>query len=135
MNAQKGMSSLLLVLLMLTLGSLMMQGMSVQHQARLSQSALERMAIRDNANAESLLEGGRMFTWKPQPGAQCQNITDFAGRVCLRIFEDETALLIASSGEQLRWQTGRVMSGAVRFDGNGWSDFCPQKEPSQCLIP
>jgi len=134
-NQQKGMSSLMLVLLMLVLGSLTLQGMSMQHQSQLKQTTLELRAMQDTVNAESLLEGGRMFAWETGPGDRCQSHTDFAGRVCLRIFSDDSALLIANSGEQYRWQTGQVQKGTVQFDRSGWSDFCPRKEVLQCQIP
>ncbi|MGU3524980.1 DUF2509 family protein [Enterobacteriaceae bacterium C23F] len=129
------MSSLMLVLLMLTLGSLMLQGMNIQHQAKVSQATLEQRAIRESAAAESLLEWGRFYSWALHPGDQCQRSSEFSGHACLRIFADDTALLVASSGEQLRWQTATLSGGSVRFDRNGWSDFCPRKEVSQCQIP
>lgn len=129
------MSSLLLVLLLLVLGSLTLQGLSVQHQAQVVQSSLEQRAIREGANAESLLEWGRMVAWPPRVAEQCQSAPAFMGRVCLRIFPDDTTLLIASSGEQTRWLTGRLSEGQLQFDHNGWSDFCPRRESSQCLIP
>lgn len=135
MTRQKGMSSLMLVLLMLVLGSLTLQGVSVQHQAQVSQTLLEKVAIADSANAESLLEWGRVYAWSPQPAEQCQANSIFTGRVCLRLFVDGTALLIARSGEQIRWQTGKVDGNNVLFDNNGWSDFCPRKEALQCQIP
>lgn len=129
------MSSLLLVLLMLILGSLTLQGISVQHQALMSQAAFEKGAIRDSANAESLLEWGRMLPWTQQPTEQCQTNARFNGRVCLRIFLDGTLLLIASSGEQIRWRTGKLIDMLIQFDRNGWSDFCPRKEAMQCQMP
>lgn len=129
------MSSLLLVLLMLVLGSLTLQGISIQHQALLSQAALEKTAISQSANAESLLEWGRMLSWARQPAVQCQTNPAFEGRVCLRLFVDSGGLLIARSGEQTRWQTGTLQNAGLQFDHNGWSDFCPRKEAAQCLMP
>jgi hypothetical protein len=125
----------MLVLLMLVLGSLTLQGVSVQHQAQVSHTTLEKVAIADSANAESLLEWGRVYSWPLQPVEQCQGNSIFAGRVCLRLFTDGTALLIANAGEQIRWQTGLVSGNNVLFDRNGWSDFCPRKEMTQCQIP
>jgi hypothetical protein len=135
MNRQKGMSSLMLVLLMLVLGSLMLQGISIQHQARLSQASLEKQAIQDSMVAESLLEWGRVFAWPLSPVLQCQTLPGFAGRVCLRLFADGTALLIASCRDQTRWQTASVNDNSLHVDRNGWSDFCPRKEASQCQNP
>ncbi|MCS2156454.1 DUF2509 family protein [Scandinavium sp. H11S7] len=129
------MSSLMLVLLMLVLGSLMLQGISIQHQARLSQGSLEKLALRDSMDAESLLEWGRVFTWPLLPVVQCQTLSGFSGRVCLRLFTDGTALLIASCREQTRWQTATVNANSLLFDRNGWSDFCPRKETLQCQNP
>lgn len=129
------MSSLLLVLLLLVLGSLMLQGVSVQHQAQVRQNTLELRAIRDGANADSLIEWGRMASWQTDENLQCQSAEGITGRVCLHVFSDDTVLLIASSGEQFRWQTGRISEATVSFDSHGWSDFCPRKEASQCLIP
>lgn len=135
MKQQEGMSSLMLVLLMLVLGSLTLQGVSVQHQAQVSQATLEKVAMIDSAHAESLLEWGRAYSWPLQPVEQCQVNAIFAGRVCLRLFIDGAALLIARSGEQIRWQTGQVSGNNLLFDRNGWSDFCPRKEVTQCQIP
>jgi hypothetical protein len=125
----------MLVLLMLVLGSLTLQGVSVQHQAQVSQTTLEKVATIDSANAESLLEWGRVYAWSLQPVEQCRVNSMFTGRVCLRLFIDGAALLIARSGEQIRWQTGQVSGNNVLFDRNGWSDFCPRKETVQCQIP
>ncbi len=38
-------------------------------------------------------------------------------------FDDASALLIASGGRILLWQSGRVEEGVVRFSPHGWSDF------------
>ncbi|MFP2238660.1 DUF2509 family protein [Pseudescherichia vulneris] len=135
MRRQKGMSSLLLVLLMLVLGSLTLQGTSIRHQAQVSQAALEKAALTDSANVESLLEWGRMLSWAVQPADQCQTHPAFKGRICLRLFVDGSGVLIANSGEQTRWQMGMLTDSTVQFDRHGWSDFCPLKEAVQCQLP
>lgn len=135
MNRQRGMSSLLLVLLILALGSLTLQGVSSLHQSQLSQVTLEVAALKESASAESLLEWGRLSSWRTDTPAQCQQNAAFAGRVCLRLFSDGSLLLLANSGEQTRWQTGALSDGVIQFHRNGWSDFCPRKEVSQCLLP
>lgn len=129
------MSSLLLVLLVLVLGSLTLQGTSIRHQAQVSQAALEKAAVTDSAHVESLLEWGRMLPWTVQPTDHCQTHPAFKGRVCLRLFVDGSGVLIASSGEQTRWQTGTLIDSTVQFDRHGWSDFCPLKETVQCQLP
>lgn len=135
MNRQKGMSSLLLVLLLLVLGSLTLQGLSVQHQAQVSQATLEKQAMQDSAQVESLLEWGQLLSWTIPLADNCQTRMGITGRVCLRIYPDGTGLLMASSGEQVRWRTAKVSENVVQFESQGWSDFCPRKEVLQCQMP
>lgn len=135
MNRQRGVSSLLMVLLLLALGSLTLQGLSRQHQAQLSLVGLEVKALRDGANADSLLEWGRMQSWDGLAPEQCRQAAALPGRLCLRLFSDDAALLIAGSGEQLRWWSGNVENGRAHFDAHGWSDFCPLREEAQCQLP
>lgn len=129
------MSSLLLVLLVLTLGSLTLQGMRTQQESLLAQIAIEKAALQESASAESLLEWGRSFSWPLGPLVQCQQHASAEGQVCLRSFADGTVLLIANSGSQRRWQTGTLSEEGIQFDHNGWSDFCPRKESNQCQMP
>ena len=126
---------MLMVLLILTIGSLTLQGMSLQQHGQFVQTSLEKRALSESASADSLLEWGRGETWSMEQDVQCLSHADIEGRLCLRRFADETVLLIAQSGRQIRWQTGRVARSALTFDSNGWSDFCPRKEAAQCLLP
>jgi len=132
MNRQRGMSSLLMVLLILALGSLTLQGMSRQQQARLSEAGLELMALKESASAESLLEWGRVYSWSSGPAVQCLPNKE---SLCLRAFSDGSALLMASSGQQSRWQTGEWLEDGLHFHDNGWRDFCPRKEVTECQLP
>ncbi|MGF1162425.1 DUF2509 family protein, partial [Klebsiella pneumoniae] len=59
MIRQRGMSSLLMVLLLLTLGSLLLEGLNLQQRALLAQTASETQAIRDTAIAHSALQWGK----------------------------------------------------------------------------
>ena len=135
MNRQSGMSSLLLVMLILALGSLTLQGMSAQQQSRLTQTSIEVTALKESASSETLLAWGRVSDWPTEPAVECRQLAGTPGSVCLRHFSDETVVLIASSGLQRRWQTGTFLAGVAHFDANGWSDFCPRKEAVQCDIP
>lgn len=51
MKRQRGVSSLLMVLLLLALGSLLLQGMNQQQRSLLAQVSAETQAIRDTAAA------------------------------------------------------------------------------------
>ncbi|HFF3715015.1 TPA: DUF2509 family protein, partial [Klebsiella pneumoniae] len=63
MIRQRGMSSLLMVLLLLTLGSLLLEGLNLQQRALLAQTASETQAIRDTAIAHSALQWGKQQVW------------------------------------------------------------------------
>ena len=102
------MSSLLMVLLLLTLGSLLLEGLNLQQRALLAQTASETQAIRDTAIAHSALQWGKQQVWSAQVALAC--------RVQV-------------------WQSGEVRGGQVRFSAHGWSDFCPLREASLCQMP
>ena len=67
MNRQRGASSLLMVLLLLALGSMLLQGLNQQQRSLLAQTAGETQAIRETAGAHSALQWGK--TLLPRVGA------------------------------------------------------------------
>ncbi|HBZ8771256.1 TPA: DUF2509 family protein, partial [Klebsiella pneumoniae] len=71
MIRQRGMSSLLMVLLLLTLGSLLLEGLNLQQRALLAQTASETQAIRDTAIAHSALQWGKQQVWSAQVALAC----------------------------------------------------------------
>ena len=117
MNRQRGLSSLLMVLLLLALGTLLLQGLHQQQR--------------------SALQWGKTLTWPLQEAVSCQQKAALDWRACLRIFSDASVLLIGSSGggRMLLWQSGAVEQNRVHFSPHGWSDFCPLKETSLCQMP
>lgn len=135
MNRQRGMSSLALVLLILLLGSLMLNGLNQQRVTHIRRVKTESLSLQHYAAVQSALEWGRMQTWRPEPAVQCQPPPDDAWRVCLRILAENRVLLIAGSGEQRLWRAGRIEQDKVLFSAHGWSDFCPLKESELCLLP
>ena len=62
------MSSLLMVLLLLTLGSLLLEGLNLQQRALLAQT----QAIRDTAIAHSALQWGKQQVWSAQVALACR---------------------------------------------------------------
>ena len=126
MNRQRGLSSLLMVLLLLALGSLLLQGLNQQQSSLLAQTASETQALRDAAGAHSALQWGKGLAWSLQETVSCQQNAALGWRACLRIFSDAGMLL---------WQSGAIEQSRVRFSPHGWSDFCPLKEASLCLMP
>jgi type II secretory pathway component PulK len=134
-NRQRGVSSLLMVLLLLALGSLLLQGMNQQQRSLLAQVSAETQAIRETAAAHSALQWGKGLHWPLQDAAACQQDSSQRWRVCLRRFSDASALLIASSGAVQVWQSGWFEQDVLRFSPHGWSDFCPLKEKVLCQMP
>jgi hypothetical protein len=127
------MSSLLMVLLLLTLGSLLLEGLNRSSgrcwrkpPAKRRRSAIRRCPFRAAVGKTAGLVGaGAAGLPEQAPG----------WRACLRIFDDGSLLLSSASGEVQVWQSGEVRGGQVRFSAHGWSDFCPLREASLCQMP
>lgn len=135
MNREWGVSSLALVLMLLVLGSLLLQGMSQQERSFASRVTMESQSLRRQAIVQSALEWGKMHTWQTQPVVQCSQFAATGARVCLRLLADSEILLIASYEGVSLWRTGEVNDGNIAFSPHGWSDFCPQKEVALCQLP
>ena len=97
------MSSLLMVLLLLTLGSLLLEGLNLQQRALLAQTTSETQAIRDTAVAHSALQWGKQQAWSAQAPLTCREQAQQGWRACLRIFDDGSLLLSSASGEVQVW--------------------------------
>lgn len=134
MNAERGVSSLAMVLMLLVLGSLMLQGLNQAQRQRLAMVNDESLAIQRTAQAHSALQWGMRQPWGTEAGTQCMSYTA-ASRVCLRLFTDGTLLLIAQNDGFSLWQSGRWAAGSLQFSTHGWSDFCPLKEKALCQMP
>lgn len=134
MNAERGASSLAMVLMLLVLGSLMLQGLNQAQRQLLAMINDESQALQRTAQVHSALQWGKHQAWTVEAGTQCMAY-NAAARVCLRLFTDGTLLLIAQSGDFSLWQSGRWAAGSLRFSAHGWSDFCPLRETTLCVIP
>lgn len=95
MNREKGVSSLALVLMLLVLGSLLLQGMSQQDRSFASRVSMESQSLRRQAIVQSALAWGKMHSWQTQPAVQCSQYAGTDARVCLRLLADNEALLVA----------------------------------------
>lgn len=135
MNRERGMSSLAMVLLILLLGSLLLNGLNQQRVTHVRRVTTESMSLQQYAAAQSALEWGRMQSWHITPDLQCLQHRNEPWRACLRILADHRVLLIAGSGEQRLWRGGHIEQNEVVFSAHGWSDFCPLKEAHLCELP
>ena len=109
------MSSLALVLLMLILGSLMLNGL--------------------NQQVQSAMMWAQRHPWLREPALQCLQHPTEPWQACLRVLTDQAVLLTVGSGKQRLWRGGHIERNNVVFSAHGWSDFCPSKETALCQIP
>lgn len=135
MNRQRGMSSLALVLLLLLLGSLMLNGLSQQLSSHLWRVNREVHGLRNIAEIHSAMAWAQHQVWSSQPLLQCRQPAGVSWRSCLRIFSDKSALLIVANEEDALWHLGAVSGSNIRLLPHGWSDFCPLKEVALCQLP
>lgn len=135
MNRQRGMASLVLVLLLLVLGTLLLSGLNQQQRALARRVMGESRVLRDAAEAHSTLEWGRAQRWRGDVSVQCRQAAGEHWHACLRIFADGSLLLMATGESTGRWLAGQVVNGAVVFSPHGWSDFCPLTENALCQPP
>lgn len=134
MNRERGISSLAMVLMLLVLGSLILQGMNQAQRQQLATVSNESRLIQLTAQVHTALQWGKGQTWTMEAGVQCLAY-DPENRVCLRCFSDGTALLIAKNEALSLWLSGSWAAGSIHFSPHGWSDFCPLKETGLCQIP
>lgn len=134
MNRQRGASSLALVLLLLVLGSLMLQGLNQMQRRQVAMVNDEVIALRDTARAHSALQWGKMQLWSAVQVTQCLSYQQ-GSRVCLRLLNDDAIILMADSAGIRVWLAGVRLAGTLSFSPQGWSDFCPLSEKALCQMP
>ena len=135
MNRERGVSSLTMVLLLLVLGSLLLQGVSRQEASFAARVVTQSQALQRQAVVQSAMEWGRTQPWRLQPPVQCRRDPTQDAAVCLRRLTNNFVLLIAHYEGISLWRQGAVIDGNIEFSARGWSDFCPLKEQTLCQIP
>ncbi|MDU4353253.1 DUF2509 family protein [Phytobacter diazotrophicus] len=135
MNRERGMSSLALVLLMLILGSLMLNGLNQQLKTHIRRVSTESEHLRQYAQVQSAMMWAQRHPWLREPALQCLQHPTEPWQACLRVFTDQAVLLTVESGKQHLWRGGYIERNNVVFSAHGWSDFCPRKETALCQIP
>lgn len=114
MNREKGVSSLALVLMLLVLGSLLLQGMSQQDRSFASRVSMESQSLRRQPSFSRRWRGENALP-QTQPAVQCSQYAGTDARVCLRLLADNEALLIAGYEGVSLWRTGEVINGNIVF--------------------
>ncbi|MEO3990635.1 DUF2509 family protein [Pseudocitrobacter cyperus] len=134
MNRERGASSLALVLLLLVLGSLMLQGLNQMQRRQVAMVNDETLALRNTAQAHSTLQWGKTVSWPDGVDVQCRAYSG-GSRACLRLLDHGAILLMADSNGIQLWQSGARQINGIVFSPHGWSDFCPLQEKALCQMP
>lgn len=134
MNQERGASSLILALLILILGSLLLQGVNQQQASYAARVTTQSMAIQRQALVQSALEwGGAAMVRRNRNGMSALFPFRSEG-LFAEIIGDEVVMAAQDDGMTL-WRLGNVIQGSIVFSPHGWSDFCPLKEVALCRIP
>nr|WP_211922848.1 DUF2509 family protein [Citrobacter braakii] len=124
-----------MVLLLLVLGSLLLQGVSRQESRFASRVVTQSQALQRQAVVQSAMEWGRMQPWRLQLDAQCRRYTTQDAAVCLRQLTNNSVLLIVHYEGVSLWRQGAIIDDNIEYSAHGLSDFCPLKEQALCQIP
>ncbi|EII6527045.1 DUF2509 family protein [Salmonella enterica subsp. enterica serovar Kiambu] len=135
MNRERGASSLILALLILILGSLLLQGVNQQQASYAARVTTQSTAIQRQALVQSALEWGRGQLWSGVTEMECRRYSSSGARVCLRRLSGDEVVMAAQDDGMTLWRLGNVIQGSIVFSPHGWSDFCPLKEVALCRIP
>lgn len=109
MNRERGISSLAMVLLLLVLGSLLLQGVSRQEASFAARVVTQSQALQRQAVVQSAMEWGRTQPRRLQPAVQCRRVPTQDAAVCLRLLTNNFVLLIAHYEEISLWRQGRLL--------------------------
>ena len=85
-----------MVLMLLVTGSLMLQGLNQALRQQTANVSVESRALQRAAEVHTALQWGKVQSWTAEAGAQCLVHGDIT-RVCLRLFDDGTLLLVAKN--------------------------------------
>ncbi|MFJ5330681.1 YgdB family protein [Pectobacterium versatile] len=145
---QEGSGTLAMVLLIAIIGLLLMSGLQRQLDTAIQVGSDERHYLRAFNQALSSLNWGRGQRWATLTESwQCQQLSAEQLVVCLRAASDgEQGLLrgegtLPASARPLtlyqRVSFSGLSSGQIAIQplGNGWLDFCPDKDVTRCDAP
>lgn len=140
MSQQQGNLVLGMIMMILLLGTAMLNATRQQLTASLSLVVNERQHIINFYAAQAALLWGSKLTWNNQDDWQCQTEQQQQWRACLKNVNSQRRLL---RGEQLsakhhavvlwHWvKTDPASKEKIAFVPHGWIDFCPLTRTSEC---
>ena len=137
---EAGLSSILMVLMLLLLGLMMLAGLSSYHAAQRQWGMKELRSIVRYAGAESALAWGAGQHWSPQQHWQCQTEAFSGLHACLYQEKDNEALLAGTlvdgnlSESLVFWRWGWLKKGKFIASAHGWLDYCPLSDKTRCSL-
>ncbi|AZT49663.1 DUF2509 family protein [Salmonella enterica subsp. salamae serovar 42:r:-] len=134
MNRERGASSLILALLILILGSLLLQGVNQQQASYASRVATQSWRYNARRSYSRRWNGGGGQLWSDVAEMECRRYSSSGARVCLRRLSGDEVVMAAQDDGMTLWRLGNVIQGSIVFSPHGWSDFCPLKEVALCRI-
>ncbi|WP_173635342.1 DUF2509 family protein [Paramixta manurensis] len=127
-----------MIMLILLLGTALLNASRQQLNASLALVADERQAIIGFRQAQSALTWGLTLRWAALPGWQCQYQAQYNWRACLLRPQANRGLLRAEQPTQgeatlalFHWVIPTAQGGIQAAKG-GWVDFCPLSEEERC---
>jgi len=137
---EAGLSSMLMVLMLLLLGLMMLAGLSSYLAAQRQWGMKEVRSIVRYAGAQSALAWGAEQHWLPQPHRQCQTETFSGLHACLYQAEGNEVLLAGTlvdgnlSESLVFWRWGWLKKGKFIASAHGWLDYCPLSDKTRCSL-
>lgn len=131
---QRGSGALVMVLMILLMGTLMLNATRRQLSENLSLMSDERRYIRQYADAVSALAWGERQTWPLNSRWQCRQQQE-PWRACLQRDQQGTVLRGDSGPDSLalyRWMS-ESNAGQLQPTPHGWIDYCPLAAGEICV--
>lgn len=152
-DAQRGVSALAMVLILLLTGGMMLNGLHQQLTGDLRNAASEVSAIRQFSLALSAQSWATQQRWVLNNNWQCQQDNQRHWRACVRPEKDSLTELTQKENPPVRkvvlmaygleeqippvvlWRKAQLTGTTLQFVPRGWSDFCPFQEKTLCALP
>lgn len=139
MSRTQGFSTISMAMLLLLPGSLMLNGLQQYLSMQRVAVNSESRAIKAFAQASVALEWASRQPWQPEEQWQCRVVDMQPGRGCVLRLTQQRVVVVGQSAEDTGGLTlwrGAISDGdKLSVTSQGWSDFCPLREPGRCLLP
>ncbi|WP_300000393.1 DUF2509 family protein [uncultured Cedecea sp.] len=140
LSREAGLSTVLMVLMLLLLGLMMLAGLSSYLAAERQWGIKEVRLIVRHAGAQSALAWGTGLHWSPQKHRQCQTEASSGLHACLYQVKGNEVLLAGTlmdgnlSESLVFWQWGWLKKGKFIANAHGWLDYCPLSDKTRCNL-